>query len=201
MAVWILSRIGNKGDKYSLFGDMEEEYCKIIRENGYREARFWYWYQVLICIPPFLRNSLYWSLQMFKNYIYEDIHDKSAGCPPAVGPTLKKEFPEVLEFARLYGTSYMNNIVTYIPSSDSVQSSIPPDDKIVTFNQEKIFYADASFLKMFSTLEMKIPWGKLLLLRMIMENSFIRLLEYSKISQKILMSNSNSSYPIKPLLI
>ena len=25
--------------------------------------------------------------------IYADIHDKSAGCPPALGPTLKKEFP------------------------------------------------------------------------------------------------------------
>jgi len=72
--------------------------------------------------------------------IYSDKHDKSAGCPPALGPTLKKEFPEVLESARLYGTKYMNNTATYISGSDMV----------ITYNQEKIYYAEASFLTMFS---------------------------------------------------
>ncbi len=72
--------------------------------------------------------------------IYADKHDKSAGCPPALGPTLKQEFPEVLESARLYGTRYMNNIATYIAGPD----------RVITHNQEKIYYAEASFLRMFS---------------------------------------------------
>ncbi len=54
--------------------------------------------------------------------IYKDIHDKSAGCPPAVGPTIKKEFPEVLESARIYNVSYMNNIVSYVAENDYIQT-------------------------------------------------------------------------------
>ena len=72
--------------------------------------------------------------------IYADSHDKSAGCPPVLGPTLKREFPEVLETARLLGTKNMNNIATYTGDSD----------KVTTLNQEKIYYTEASFLKIFS---------------------------------------------------
>ncbi len=53
--------------------------------------------------------------------IYSDIHDKSAGCPPALGPALKKEFPEILESARLLTTSDMNNIVTYVLGRDYIR--------------------------------------------------------------------------------
>ncbi len=66
--------------------------------------------------------------------IYSDKHDKSAGCPPALAPTLKKEFPEVIEAARLRGTD-----VTFIDR-----------EKNVTENVEKVFYTEPSFLKMFS---------------------------------------------------
>jgi putative ABC transport system permease protein len=54
--------------------------------------------------------------------IYADIHDKSAGCPPALGPTLKKEFPEILESARVLTTSNTNNIVSYVPDGDYIQN-------------------------------------------------------------------------------
>jgi putative ABC transport system permease protein len=54
--------------------------------------------------------------------IYKDIHDESAGCPPALGPALKKEFPEILESARVLTTSDMNNIVSYVPGTDYVQT-------------------------------------------------------------------------------
>jgi len=54
--------------------------------------------------------------------IYSDIHDKSAGCPPALGPALKKEFPEILESARVLTTSDMNNIVSYMPDNDYIQT-------------------------------------------------------------------------------
>jgi putative ABC transport system permease protein len=54
--------------------------------------------------------------------IYADIHDKSAGCPPAVGPTLKSEFPEILESARVLTTSNTNNIVSYVPIEGYIQN-------------------------------------------------------------------------------
>jgi len=54
--------------------------------------------------------------------IYSDIHDKSSGCPPALGPTLKEEFPEIIESARVYPASFMSNIVSYDPSDSYVQT-------------------------------------------------------------------------------
>lgn len=66
--------------------------------------------------------------------IYSDKHDKSAGCPPALAPTLKKEFPEVIESARLKGTD-----VTFIDK-----------EKNAAENVEKVFYAETSFLKIFT---------------------------------------------------
>lgn len=87
--------------------------------------------------------------------IYQDIQDKSAGSPPGLGPALKKEFPEVLEYARLYNISYGggNNTVSYTPVNRPVENGANPElspGKPVTFNQEGVFFADASFLKIFS---------------------------------------------------
>lgn len=87
--------------------------------------------------------------------LYQDIHDKSAGSPPGLGPALKKEFPEVLEYARLYNINYGggNNAVSYTPVDGPVENGANPELSIgtpVTFNQEGVFFADASFLKIFS---------------------------------------------------
>lgn len=54
----------------------------------------------------------------------------------AVGPALKKDFPEVLDQARLYNMGYKNNCVFSYNNID--------------FKETKFFYADASFLRMFS---------------------------------------------------
>jgi putative ABC transport system permease protein len=54
--------------------------------------------------------------------IYSEIHDKSSGCPPALGPTLKEEFPEISESARVYPASFMSNIVSYDPSDSYIQT-------------------------------------------------------------------------------
>jgi putative ABC transport system permease protein len=54
----------------------------------------------------------------------------------AVGPALKKEFPEVLEVARLYNMGYKNNCV--FTAND------------VFYKETKFLYADASFFKIFS---------------------------------------------------
>ena len=66
--------------------------------------------------------------------IYSDRHDESAGCPPAVAPALKKEFPEVVEAARVRGTD-----IIFVNLDDKSSDNI-----------EKVFFAENSFLKMFS---------------------------------------------------
>jgi putative ABC transport system permease protein len=54
----------------------------------------------------------------------------------ALGPALKKDFPEVADFARLYNMGYKNNcIFTYNDTH---------------FRETKFLYADASFLTLFS---------------------------------------------------
>lgn len=61
---------------------------------------------------------------------------------PALGPAMKADFPEVTGFARLVSPAI------FIPASTMSYT----DDKsnTVTFNEEKIYLADPSFLTMFS---------------------------------------------------
>lgn len=66
--------------------------------------------------------------------IYAEKHDRSAGCPPALGPTLKKEFPEIVESARLRGTTVV----------------LVDKDKKISANVEKVYYAEPSFLRVFT---------------------------------------------------
>lgn len=67
--------------------------------------------------------------------IYPDRHDKSAGVTAAVGPTLKDEFIEVQAYTKLWGAKHLNNILFY-------------GEK--TFREERLYFADNSFLKIFS---------------------------------------------------
>lgn len=84
---------------------------------------------------------------------YDDFHDKanqtvrlrldayqqgklawqSATIYPAIGPTLKKDYPEVEEFCRLHDADLL----------------LSNDEKQVKFAEDKGYYADASFLRMF----------------------------------------------------
>ena len=50
-------------------GDFEEFYNSLAHESGRRRANEWYWGQVLRLIPSKVLNSMYWSIQMFKNYM------------------------------------------------------------------------------------------------------------------------------------
>lgn len=54
----------------------------------------------------------------------------------AVGPAMKKDFPEVLDQARVYNMGYKNNCVFSYNN--------------INFKETKFFYADASFLTMFT---------------------------------------------------
>lgn len=63
------------------------------------------------------------------------VEDRSAGTAPGLGPALKKNFPEVSQFARVKNIDYMNSIVAY------------GDAK---FNQKNISFVDSTFLSIFN---------------------------------------------------
>lgn len=69
LALRILSRMAIHGEEYSVLGDFEEEYYEMAREIGTDKARFWFWLQTLKAIPAFTKHKIYWSIQMFKNYM------------------------------------------------------------------------------------------------------------------------------------
>jgi putative ABC transport system permease protein len=159
IASWMLDRMALGGEEYSLLGDFEEEYHEMVKEIGTAKARSWFWMQAFRSIPSFMKHKLYWSIQMFKNYVkialrnikrhkghsfinifglaagiacciliflwvqdefsYDRFHDNgdnlylvgthmrlgsqmatSSGTPPALGPTLKQEYPEIINSAR-----------------------------------------------------------------------------------------------------
>lgn len=65
----ILSHMIKNSDEFSFMGDMNEEFFYLSQTKGKRKARLWYWGQVLINFPAFLKDSICWSFQMLKNYI------------------------------------------------------------------------------------------------------------------------------------
>lgn len=52
----------------AVIGDLEEEYINILLNKGKSFAAFWLLGQILSLIPLHYKNSLYWSIGMFKNY-------------------------------------------------------------------------------------------------------------------------------------
>ncbi|MFC1726612.1 ABC transporter permease [candidate division KSB1 bacterium] len=66
---WILNKLSNPFEEFSLKGDMEEEYNEIAIRYGKRYALYWFWKQILISITPKILNSIIWSIIMLRNYI------------------------------------------------------------------------------------------------------------------------------------
>ncbi len=69
LAEILLRRILPDGSWDTPIGDFEEFYNSLARESGIVKVKLWYWGQVLKLIPSKVSNSIYWSVQMFKNYM------------------------------------------------------------------------------------------------------------------------------------
>ena len=69
IAEWMLQRLRNTPENFSLLGDMEEEYSRILEQRGITQAKAWYWKQIFMSFLPFLRNSVLWSIIMLENYL------------------------------------------------------------------------------------------------------------------------------------
>ena len=68
LAEKILLRMRKNGEEFSFLGDMSEEYSSCCHKRGKKAAQVWYWGQVLINFPAFIKDSFYWSCHMLKNY-------------------------------------------------------------------------------------------------------------------------------------
>jgi putative ABC transport system permease protein len=79
--------------------------------------------------------------------IYSLRHDRSAGCPPGLGPALKQEFPEIADFARLHSLGGASNIVSRTSGSGKGTAS---SDPTAAFYEDRVFFADPAFLRIFS---------------------------------------------------
>ena len=56
-------------EREALVGDFDEIYRQKIRVRGKPTALIWYWSQVFLLIPSSLKESIYWSVLMFRNYL------------------------------------------------------------------------------------------------------------------------------------
>jgi len=69
LARWLLFMMAGYEDTHNAAGDLEEEFCRIARDRGNRTAVLWYWSQVLLSIPSYIKIVIYWSFIMFRNYL------------------------------------------------------------------------------------------------------------------------------------
>lgn len=78
------------------------------------------------------------QLNQYKN---NELTLASAENYPGTGPALQSEFPEVLDYTRLYNMGYKNNVI--ISYDDAPNGPLK-------FKMDKFLYADSSFFQMFS---------------------------------------------------
>ena len=69
IAGWILKHTAKYEENFALWGDFDEEFNEIVHSKGILFARLWFWWQCLRSFPVFLKDSIYWRLIMFKNYM------------------------------------------------------------------------------------------------------------------------------------
>ncbi|MBN1273367.1 MAG: ABC transporter permease [Candidatus Aminicenantes bacterium] len=55
--------------RYSALGDFEERYHSLTSKKGRFRAYLFFWFQTILLFPPFIKNSIYWSFQMIKNFL------------------------------------------------------------------------------------------------------------------------------------
>jgi putative ABC transport system permease protein len=59
----------SSSQKIGILGDTEEEYRLIRSEKGRFKANIWYIWQIFQPLPFLIRSTVYWSYEMFKNYL------------------------------------------------------------------------------------------------------------------------------------
>jgi putative ABC transport system permease protein len=68
-SLWIIKKIQSPYSRTPLLGDLEEEFVLLCGETGTKNARRWFRWQVLKSLPFALSHSIYWRIEMFRNYL------------------------------------------------------------------------------------------------------------------------------------
>ena len=74
----------------------------------------------------------------------------NAPIAPAVAPAMKADFPEVIDFCRLVKTSLFTGDLTSFFANSLEFSYEHHTEGLIAFNEEHVWFSDASFFKMFS---------------------------------------------------
>lgn len=69
LAEWLLKIIANYNNNSAIIGDLKEEYSHNLKLRGSLYALLQYLLVILLSLPSFLINRIYWSVAMFKNYL------------------------------------------------------------------------------------------------------------------------------------
>ena len=69
LAKWLFDQIVRSEERSTIVGDIEELFCELRQERGVFRAELWFWIQILVSLPVFIKNSIYWRGIMFKNII------------------------------------------------------------------------------------------------------------------------------------
>jgi len=65
----IIELLSQRYHRHSALGDLEEMYHQIVADSGITPARRWYRRQAMKSVPFLVRNLIYWSMEMFLNYL------------------------------------------------------------------------------------------------------------------------------------
>jgi len=69
IAEWILKIMLRRNEQCEKLGDFEEGFQYERQKKGTKRAQLWYWSQTFKAIPFSVKNFVYWSLEMLKNYL------------------------------------------------------------------------------------------------------------------------------------
>jgi len=65
----LLKLIHEDNGDFTHLGDFAEVFQAKVTEKGRFQACLWYWMQIIRSAPGFIRNRLYWSFSLLKNYV------------------------------------------------------------------------------------------------------------------------------------
>ncbi len=69
LARLLLKIMLRSGSSHFALGDLTESYIYKLKQSGAFRARLWFWFEVIYALPGFIRNSFYWGIIMFRNYM------------------------------------------------------------------------------------------------------------------------------------
>jgi putative ABC transport system permease protein len=69
IAGWILKHTARYEENFAIFGDFDEEDQDVVRSKVALVAWLWYWLHCLRSLPIFIKDSVYWSSIMLRNYL------------------------------------------------------------------------------------------------------------------------------------